>query len=285
MKTKILQLIACLSIILTGCSKSDDSPTSGGNDNSAPTTYMPLVNSNYWRYDVHTVLNPTTTNQITDAIDLLTVTGDATLNNIAYKKMTGVNETTGTATPAGFFTGALNNNNIRIDGGKLRVSGTISIPSGASLPTPVDITINDFVFFKEGAAVGDALDSTSGTLSPIVNVNGSAVPLTINYVLTSKADGTLSSYTVNGTTYQNISKSIMTLNLKVTGTISGFSATLLDQQDVLVSNQYYAKNVGMIYNNTNIQYQLSSLAMALLPTTPSSGTQTSTESLKNYHLN
>lgn len=291
MKTKILQLITCLSIVLSSCSGSDDNPSnSGGGDTSTATTYMPLTVNNYWKYDVHTVTDPSGTNQISDNVDMLTATSDVTLNNIAYKKMTGVNETAGTATPAGFFSGALNNNNVRIDGSKLRVTGTIS--SGATLPTPIEITITDFVFFKEGAASGDTLDSTSGTLSQTVNMSGVDVPLTVEYTLTSKGDGTLSSYAVNGNTFQNISKTKMILELKVTGTltIGGFPVTmpLLEKQEVLVSNQYYAKNVGMIYSSNNVQYtlnpQLATLGFSI-PGVPSSGTQTSTESIKTYLIN
>jgi hypothetical protein len=73
-------------------------------------------------------------------------------------------------------------------------------------------------------------------------------------------------------------------------TISGVPTTItvLPAQDVIVMTEYYSKNIGVIYNNTTIQYQLNSTAVTVL-NIPSSVTTSATinqdEFLNTYHLN
>jgi len=78
------------------------------------------------------------------------------------------------------------------------------------------------------------------------------------------------------------------LNLKITTTqvVSGITVpiTLMNAQDVVTSTQYYSKNIGMVYANTLINYQLNSIPGVTLPI-PSSQTATQEEFLSTYHLN
>jgi ABC-type lipoprotein export system ATPase subunit len=80
------------------------------------------------------------------------------------------------------------------------------------------------------------------------------------------------------------------LSLKATsttvipGTTIPITLVLLSQQDVITSTQYYAKNIGMVYADTNLSYQLNSLPNVDLPI-PTSGSQNVKEYLDTYLAN
>ena len=66
------------------------------------------------------------------------------------------------------------------------------------------------------------------------------------------------------------------------------SLTVLPAQDIIVTTQYYAKNIGVIYNDTTIQYALNPAAASSLnlpSTVPVSGNLTQQESVTTYQLN
>ena len=59
----------------------------------------------------------------------------------------------------------------------------------------------------------------------------------------------------------------------------------MSAQDVLVSTQYYSKDIGMVYNLTNINYNLNTLPTGNPLTIPQSGSQTQEEFLDVYQIN
>jgi hypothetical protein len=109
--------------------------------------------------------------------------------------------------------------------------------------------------------------------------------LNFNYVLSSYSNGGLASFTApTGTTYTNVKKSKLVLNLTVTTIVSGLTGTLLNAQDVMTSNQYYVSGKGMVYTSTNLGYQLNPLAANLNLGIPTSQTQTQTENLHSFYI-
>ncbi len=278
MKTFLNKLVALLAIsIVVSCSSSSDNPA-GSQDNSALTNYLPLHSGNYWTYNVHS--------QGTVSRDSLYVANDTLINSISYKKMKTL------AVPTGFFSTTLRNNGLRTDGNMLKLSGKISLNLG--LAAPLEFTTNDFIIFKENAITGDALSSSSGTFTQDVQSGTSTIPLTFTYTLSSVSDGSLSTYTsVDGTvstTYTDVKKTKVVLNLKITTTqtIPGFpnpiTINIMDPQDVVTSIQYYAKDKGMAYTNTHITYHLNSIPGVTLPI-PSTGDQTQEEYLHTHVAN
>lgn len=265
MKTKLILTSFFALILFTSCSSSSDD---SGSDNSPATTFLPLTNGNYWVYDVD---NAGTVNR-----DSLYISNDTIINTVTYKKMKTL------ATPTGFFSSTLRNNGVKIDGSKLEMTGNFSINFG--LTAPIELALTDFIFFKENAVTNDVLSTTSGTLNQTI----SGYPLTIDYTMKTVADGSLATFLSDGTTYTDVKKTKVILNLKITTTqtISGITIpiTVMNAQDVVTSTQYYSKNIGMVYTNTLINYQLNSIPGVTLPI-PSSGTQTQEEFLSLYHLN
>ncbi len=235
---------AILFLGLTSCSISDDS--SNGN----PTDFLPLTATSSWVYDVN--LNASNVGR-----DSLYVSGENTLSGNVYSELKTKE------VPTGFYTSSLNNNNVRIEGEKLLVTGSTGLALADFLP--INIAINDFVFFDENASNGAELDAISGTIEQDLQ----GIPLKIDYTLKSTFKESLSSFTVPGKeTYINVKVMKLIANLKVSTlyTIPGISnpitISILNPQDVIVSTQYYANGEGMIYSKTEINYQMNDFSQA-----------------------
>ncbi|MFC4740050.1 hypothetical protein ACFO3U_08590 [Flavobacterium ponti] len=266
MKTKLFLLLG-LSIFTFSCSSDDSS----GEDNGAPATSLPITSGNYWTYDVFN--HQTTQTPESFARDSVYAANDTLINTVTYKKMKTENIANG------FFSGTLKDNGLRIDGNKMRISGSVNFAAG--LPTALSFSVSDFIILKENASAGEELSSTNGSFTKDYN----GYPLTFDYTLKSVADGAQSSLTSNGNTYSDITKTKVILNLKITANYSGIAFIVMPAQDVLVSTQHYSKNIGMVYNQTNITYVLNTLPPQVQLPIPSSGSQTQEEFLDVYLIN
>lgn len=267
-----IQFLSIFTIILgfSSCS-SDDSGSSSG----TPTTFLPLTNENYWIYDIENDNAGT----ITTSSDHLYVNGDISFSGITYKKM----ETE--AIPNGFYSSTLRNNGLRVDGSSVKLSGTASYDLG--IGTPINLEINDFIILKENASINEQLSTKNGNFSQTI----SGYDLDFTYVLKSSNVSEFATFTSpNGDIYTDVIKSKVVLNLKITTTqvlVVGFppvTITILAPQDVLTSYQYYSKGIGMVYTDTNINYELESFPGITLPI-PSTGSQSQEEFLDTYLLN
>ena len=263
MKMKFLISILT-TIILFSCT------TENENSSEPDMNYLPLAINNYWKYSVKT--NGTT---LTDS---LYISNDTLISGKTYKKFKTKN------LPAGFYSNSLNKNSIRKSAGSLLLSGTLGLDFG--IGSPINLNLNDFVIFKENASDNQQLSIISGTINQTVSV----YPLIIDYTLKSIAIETLPTYTSNGHTYSDVKRVKTILNAKITTTVTvqGFpipvTVTILNPQDVVVSNQYYAKNIGMVHTNTLINYQLNTLPGGTTLTIPSSGSQSQDEFLDVYNV-
>lgn len=265
MKSKLLLLLS-LSIFTLSCNSDDSS----SENNGETATSLPILMGNNWTYDVFN--HETANTPESFAEDKVFVANDTLINGVTFKKMK-------TLTAAnGFFSGTLKNNGMRIDGNKIRISGSVNFSAG--LPTSLGFSVSDFIVLKENGATGEQLSSTNGSFTQEYD----GIPLTFEYTLKSVADGSQSSLTSEGTTYSNITKTKVILNLKITASFSGFPITIMPAQDVLTSIQYYSKNIGMVYNLTTITYSLNNNLPITLPI-PQSGSQVQEEFLRVYEVN
>ena len=278
---KIRQILASLfAIILFSCSHNNSSEEIDLTD-GIPTIYMPLKINNFWKYDVSSTYN----GNIMPSKDSLYVSNDTVINSITNKKMKSVGQDpVGSAT--GFYSSIMHNNSIRIDGARLKLTGTVNLPTLIS--DPITLNLNDFTIFKQNATSGIELSSVSGEFSRTIQT----YLLNFNYTFKSVSDENLATYTTNGHSFTDVKKTKLILNLTVTypTVISGIATniTILPAQDIIVSTQYYAKNIGVIYNDTTIQYALNPAAASSLnlpSTVPTTGNLTQQESVTSYHLN
>jgi hypothetical protein len=264
MKIKFLLSLIVLTILLS-CSTDTISDS-----NSNQTNYFPLALRNYWKYRV-------LTNNVTQT-DSLYVSNDTTINTKVYKKFKT------RTTPIGFFSNSMNKNAARIDGGRILLTGSIGFNFGSALP--LNLSINDYVIFQENASNNQDLGSVSG----VINQTVQNYPLTINYTLKSTNIESLPTFSSNGRIYTDVKKIKTVLNAKISTTLTApgipfpVVVSILDQQDVVTSYQYYSKTIGMVYTNTTISYRLNTLPGGISLPLPSTGSQTQEEFLQTYDV-
>lgn len=259
MKNKFCLLIAIASSFLISCSSED----SGNGQNESFS--FPLTNGKYWTYDI--------TGDAGSFRDSLYISGDTLINAKTYKRFDTKD------IPAGFYSSSLRNNGVRESNGKLLLSGDLSLASGQQLPIALDLTLSDFVIYKKNAANDELLATKSGVIEQTVQ----GYPLTINYSLKSYKGQNLSSFTLpNSDVYTDVKTVKIVLRASASMTISGFNIPVLQSQDVLVSTQYIANNIGVVYTNTVTSYNVSEQIATELGI-PQTETQTQQESLDTYN--
>ncbi|MFP9099067.1 hypothetical protein ACLI09_08435 [Flavobacterium sp. RHBU_24] len=263
---KFMGLIALTAIGLTVSCSGDDNNSSGGDTTAV---YLPLSQGNYWVYD--------TNNQGADGAadssgrDSLYVANDTVIGTATYTKFKTQ------AAPTGFYSGSLSGNAVRASGNKLLVTGSTSLALSEDIP--FSITINDFAFFDADASTGDQIGSTSGSFQQTIE----EIPLAFTYTLKTTAANDVATLTVNGENYTNLKTVVTTLRLKIAHAV--FGIVLLQEQDVVVSNQYFAEGVGVVKTSTDIEYTLadfSSLGVTL--PIPQSGSAHQDEELDTYNI-
>ena len=162
--------------------------------------------------------------------------------------------------------------------------GNLSVAQGQTLPIGLDLSVVDFIIFKEYATSGEVLNTKTGSFEQTVN----NIPLTIEYKLKAVGGDNIGTFTSpNNDVYQNVKSTKIVLNLKVTTTqiIGGisFPFTVLAPQDVIVSTQYLSKNTGVIYTKTLTTYNLDPLIASNLGI-PATNTQTQEEFLDTFNV-
>lgn len=228
-------LVLFVLALCTGCDDSSSTSTSA---------FFPLTTTSAWVYDVKIDAQNA-------GRDSLFVNGETVINGNTYKNL----ETK--STPNGFYTNILNNNSVRNEGDKLLITGTTGLAPNEFLPIGIDVT--DFVLFKANSNNNAQLDAISG----VVEQDLQNLPLKIEYNLKSVFKESLPTYTVPGReSYTNVKVIRLIANLKVTTQYilpvlnSPITITILSPQDVIVSTQYYAEGIGMIYSKTDVNFQI-----------------------------
>jgi hypothetical protein len=218
-------LALLLMALCTGCDDSSSTSTSA---------FFPLTATSAWVYDV-------SVDAQNIGRDSLFVNGETVINGNTYQNLKTK------STPNGFYTSILNNNSVRKEGDKLLITGTTGVAPNEFLPIDIDVT--DFVLFKENSTNNAQLDAISG----VVEQELQNLPLKIEYNLKSVFKESLATYTVPGReSYTNIK--VIQLLLPVIN--SPITITILSPQDVIVSTQYYAEGIGMIYSKTDVNFQV-----------------------------
>ena len=236
MKNKLL--LFGLSLFILSCSSDDGSPAT-----ESVTDFLPLNDDNYWLYDV------TSDAQQGVGNDNLYIANDTIINNITYKKFKTQN------LAYGFFSNALSNNGVRKLDDRLLLTGTATFNFSEQLPFSIDAT--DLVIFKESATNNQVI----GTLNGTIEEEYEGYTIEFQYVLTTTAKDNMDVYTVNGETYTNVKPMEIKLNLDAVlqynfGGVP-IPITIMPQQDVVISTQYYAENIGVVHVETNFEYHLS----------------------------
>ncbi len=248
---KKIALICIASIAVISCTESDD--TGRSNDNFS---YLPLATNNTWTYDV--------------------ATGSVSGSNYTL--------TANPAVPTGLMTGVLSSGELTAANGQLIGNGTIGFDFQGVGDFSIDIV--DGILYDQNANNNEELYTTSGTFTETVD----GYDLDINYVVSTKQLADESSITVPAGTFTDLLHSQLIINVNITTDIAigpiSQTITLLDAQDVIVVDNYWAQDVGLVKSDNQLDYMLedfSSLGVNL--PVPQSASVLTTQDLTIYTVN
>ncbi len=200
------------------------------------------------------------------------------------------------------------NNGIGADGsmnsiltsGSLSTTDTTLIYSGA-LDLPIDIVvdqaleISDLILIDLEADNGSVLSTIEGAFTETIDIQGSMIPINVNFELFSAKEDLYDSKIVNGVSYTNVYEGTLNFNLSVTGTITifgfGQNINIIESQNILSIRYYYGANLGLLRAESEQGFELAPEVIALIDQTsggnefPSSATVNGVEALINYVIN
>lgn len=244
MKTNFLFILLALGLL--GCSSDNSGSTPiipGGNN-----AYFPQDQGNYWVYDVMSEEAPASRDSlyIYEAIEE---------NGYTYHKYATKN-----TMPLGFYSKIMTSGKSRNSGPKVLITGSMNAGDifGGNLGE-LEVNFDNFLFFDASATPGKQLDSKSDSFSFPYN----DIDFKIDYILSTTAGQSFPTHTIGNVMYENVKTTTVSLTAKITATVSLFGIEIpyiiMNQQDIILSTQYYAKNVGVIFVDTTIKYHLNEL--------------------------
>jgi len=224
-----------LALIIVSCSSDDDNGTTTPPEETY--NYFPLTSGTYWTYDNESEQGATR--------DSLYVAGTEVVDGVTHTVL-------GAAEPVtGFMTTLLSQSLVRATETSLLLNGELGAPPVEGFPE-ITIPLIDFKLYDSQTSVGTILSETSGEIEQTVQ----DIPLIIGFTIK----------TIQGETFENgyggFSESVITSQLAVNLSISTvFPGTtveipILQPQDVIIVDNYYADGIGLIDSDTLIQYQL-----------------------------
>lgn len=277
---KSLTLI-CLIFSLVSCSSSDDSNDS---DTTLAGNYFPSSSGDFWNYNVVNtdVNNPAGNFSATDLLTVATTSGNSfTLD---------VNNNTSPAN--GTLNALLVNGNLSRTEDKLTFNGNLQLPAEFDNLFDQTVTLTDVVLYDLNASNNQELSSNSETLTQDLVLDTQTFPITIEYSFTTTKIGNSNSETVNGTNYLDVTKTRLSLSLNVYTEIevlgSSIPYSIIETQEVLSIDAYFAKNVGLIKAFSETGYQISDQILDLLTLLsidlgfPENNSGTNTQELGDY---
>lgn len=249
-----------VAISLVACTSEDAAP-------ATDFTYLPLAVTNSWNYNVTTGTQTTT--------EVLKVASSSGANYTLLSNPTPAN---------GVMTNLLTSGTLSQSNGKLIMNGTFSLANlgvGA-----LDIIITDGVINDQNASSGTITYTTNGTFSQTVN----NFPLNVTYTASNVQRADLASMNVNGITYLNVEHTQLIINAKITSpiTVAGISQniTLMRAQDIVVIDNYWARDTGLIKSDNQFDYMLEDFsAFGINLPVPQAASILSEQSLTGFVLN
>lgn len=258
-KKVTLVIIACITII--ACTSSDDG---GSNTNNS---YLALAINNSWDYDVATGMNT-----LNDNLEVTAVSGSSyTLSS-------------NPAVPAGIMTGVLSSGELTATNGQLIGNGTI----GFDFQGVADFSINivDGILYDQNASNNSELYRTSGVFTETIDT----YDLDVNYTVTTVQLANVASMTVPAGTFTDVLHSQLIINVSIGTEVSIGPITqtinLLQPQNVIVVDNYWAQDIGLIKSDNQLDYTLEDFsAIGVNLPVPQSASVLTTQDLTAYTVN
>jgi hypothetical protein len=281
---RFLYLILFVFIFISCSSDDNESDTESTPPVLTASDFNPYTQGSYWIYNVDSSSTDLPEMDFTSTDSLyIASTSDASYSLDANDGM-GAD---------GSMNSILTSGSLSLTDTTLKYYGTLDLPLDIDLEQTPEIT--DLVLLDLEAANGAEISSFVGTFSDTIDLQGTAVPLNISYVLSTVKENLYDSKMVNGTSYTNVYEGTLRFNLSVTGniTISGFSVNIniIEPQDILFIRYYYGAGIGLLRAESNQGFELAPEIIALISQSgggfdlPASATVTGVEALSNYIIN
>jgi hypothetical protein len=245
-------------VFILSCSdEAYDSNTDNSNDTTSD--FSPSGGNDYWIYDV-----------VSSSSDVPEMNFTAT--DSIYISSVDENYFTLNANNNGVANGSMNilltNGTISKTPTTLVFDGTIDVPQNLlDLGFTQDLSIENMTLLNLEASNNEEMFVEQSNFSEIIDIMGTNVPVEISGRISTKKINFYANETINNTNYNDVFEAEFALNISVNGTFSveGFTQTIpiLEAQDVMKMNYYYAKNIGLIRSETvqtiNLSPQLTGL--------------------------
>ena len=255
-KLKYFYVVFAISFLIS-CSSDDMGSSQNNND------YFPLVIDNSWDYK--SVTSNGEESQNND--QTMTITNEEMVNDTLFFDATSDENNTNLTT-----TGILSSGRLFKEAGKFQIKGQFSelvngLPAGISLPINASVIP---IYDKNASSTAELFAETGSFLQ---DFNG--LDLTVDFTLSSQNIGTANTMDVNGTTYDDILSSSVTLTMQINAAPSDLPVTItvLDQQEVLTATHHFANEEGMIKSEITTSFDFEELPNVDLPDVSSNTVQ------------
>ncbi|AUC76369.1 hypothetical protein [Olleya sp. Bg11-27] len=252
MKPLKLTLLVILCLTVFNCSDDDiNDSVSQEQQQQFSGDFFPLTVNDSWNYAILNTNNDT--NETIASEDVLMVDNETN---------TGFTLSVNQGTPAnGTMSGILTSGELTRTETTLATHGVIGLPIDGF---DFQIELENALLYNTQANNGAQLAIKTGTFTQDLQ----GYPITISYTLTSTQLENLDHLTVDNTIYDSITSANISLDLNATTQISVFGITqeisIIDTQEVLSINSFYAKNVGLIKAESDSGYSLNATTVSLL---------------------
>jgi hypothetical protein len=264
MKITKLILIVCISAGMLSCSEDDNSVEVTPEEIE---NFFPLAVGNFWDY-TNVVSIPDQDDVV--ASERLSVTSTTTEGTTTFYDLETDNPQN-----AGPITAAFSQGDLSQTDEMLIISGTLGF-AVEGLPT-INIDVENAPLYDVNASPDSVLFTDSGTIQQEIQ----GAPLEINYDVETLMGQTLSTFSVNGVSYNDVIQTKIVITLEVVVDVF-ISIPILPTQEAVVIDNYFAKDVGLILSETNTNLDFAEIDQIPLPLEDLSFI--STQSLENYSV-
>lgn len=274
------------SLIIVSCSSEayDNNSNTETDPILTASDFAPNTQGSYWIYNVenYSLDVPDMNLTSTDSVYIASVSA----NQYSLEANNGMGAD-------GSMNSILGNGSLTKLDSTLEYSGALDLAVGfLSEQTP---EINGLILLDLEATNGDLISSISDDFNNSIDIQGTSIPIDINYELYTTKENFYASKLINEMEYTNVYEGTLNLELSVSGTFSVFGSNqtinILESQNILTTRYYYGANVGLLRAESEQGFELAAELNALISLTggnidlPTSATVTSVEALSTYQIN
>lgn len=249
-----------LVFILTGCNDEAYESDSNSSVNDPAGDFLTITPQSYWIYDVQSTSEDLPNMDFTaqDSIYVTSASGNDVMLSANDNGMAN-----------GSMNGILTNGTMGVTPTSLSFSGGLELPENFSdLGLDNGLEVNDLLIFDLDSENNDIMFVQEATATEVLNIQGTQIPVELDYELTTTKVNFYETMTLNGTEYNNVFEGTLNLSLGVVGTfnLGLFTQTLaiIEPQNILETSYFYAEQIGLVRAQSVQGFNLSSQFNALV---------------------